>query len=334
MTKISIITTSIYDNLDDVISITVPSLISQTYKDFKWYYFDGQYKQNKKRFNELFHNLPFEVIHAPLLNDWTRPHSWHWEPYNSAVALIDTDYFLRWGRSRQYWPKAIEHSVKFIESGYMIDFVVSVSPNNGRGHDMVDMHLPWEVNIVDDKPSTNSGMFGMNRDDFINKLNGNCEVSVHWMHHEDVELSTRMRFLDMKCKRVHGGLRRFFVKRNRSKLEDCPPDRCGDPYCSSIVDRHYENVRDVLSSSDISMRIMHDGFDFWFCTKCGSVSVGCTMGYFKYLNDRGSAKSPIGINLVGRNLRKLADDVAKLKIIEDKFELIKNSFSNRKYCSA
>ena len=370
--EITLITTSPFRGLEQIEEITVPSLMSQTCKDFVWLYLDGFYHENKQYFSDLKKKLPFPVVHVPLLHDWTRPHQYHWEPYNSAVLLCETKYFLRFGRFRFFHPKTVEdvlsflrkekcvvtlnqkqfHELEFFDNGGIKKNNEQITANyvakwHQEGADkFIDtlnlrQKLEWKVSGL----TCGSGMFASSKSLFIEELNGNDEVGLHFHHFEDVEMSTRLRFLtNTKCFATSYGLARFGHNKSTDKnnyfkdMYNTSKQPCEDASNCLLV-AHKKIAADVETSlreqqlDKYVQKLTLDGIDFYMCPGCDAViPLKVHRHYTECVYKRNLPKSLIGLdNRVGRNLSIVSNDLSSLKTLDSRVQLLHNSYKERKY---
>lgn len=204
---VAVVTTSVYRGLELFEEVTLPSLASQAFKDFVFYFFDGHFEENAERFAKLASGLPFESFHLPLLHATHYPHAFKWEPYNSALLVVKEPIVFRWGMYRRFHPKAVAVAASWTESGRVVDFS---QQQMGPAADLSATKISSDLTKTEATFAPACGMFCATRQDLIEVLNGNDEVGLHWLHFEDVEMGARSAKSGLKMIRIDGWMDRFW----------------------------------------------------------------------------------------------------------------------------
>lgn len=324
MTEITIITTSPFPGVQQMHEVTFPSLMSQTCRDFKWLFLDGFYNRNRDMMRAFQENSPFEIIHVPLMHDRRSPRKYHWEPYNSALLLCDTKFFLRWGRFRSYHPRAVEESLGHLRNNLAVDFA-QAQAEDGAWPSTYDT-LSW---FPIQHPHSSCGMFGMNVEDMIFRMNGNDEVGLHQNHFEDVEMNGRMKNIpEITCMKTENGLVRYLHNKDCDSLlqmEEPARKGCLSPGCPHTAPT-FAGRREAVVRGGHCQKIMINGMDFWTCNNCGAFAPGDADEYRDWVHASGRKQSLIGVAGYGRDLSMVRNAVMKTNILSEKVRIIENSY--------
>lgn len=326
MPSITLITTSPFPGQEQLREVTFRSLTAQTCTDFVWMYLDGCYSANKAIISEFAASAPFPVVHVPLMHDCRTPRHFHWEPYNSALLLCDTEYFLRWGRFRDYHPHAVEDSIRHMSHGFAVDFAQRQAVEEDIGKVGFAGDISWH-----DMPHPHSscGMFGMKTAQAIEIMNGNDEVGLHQNHFEDVEMNGRMRNISgIACKRNENGLIRFRHNKDTAtikQMEKPAAGGCGSPGCPHTAPS-FQGRREAIIAAGHSDRIEINGMDFWSCRRCGGFAPGDADEYRDWVNADNRTRSLIGVGGHGRDLPALRDKISKLGSLASRVAAIEESY--------
>lgn len=342
MSAIAIITTSPFSGLEQINELTIPSLLSQTCKDFTWYYFDGYHKSNKSFFSELQEKVPFKIVHLPLLHAVHYPHDFKWEPYNSALIVIEEEFVLRLGRFRLFHPKSVEFSIQYLNKNQVLDFdqIVINEFTNYEYSFLGEPRFGEETSYF----KSHCGMFAFKKENLIYQMNGNDEVGLHWFHFEDSEMCRRGFYLTMPTTTVFNALVRYNHCKDWTKqsLLDEPVKQ---PYDSplSIYNLRYYNNRspDIWSSESINILnkspfvtfIDYEGMKFGYSEIDNSIVPCGGDVYAQWVLDRRKPKSIIGINglLIGRNVATLYEETKKLASVESRTQFVRDNYLEKRF---
>ena len=324
MSDIALICTSPFSEMDSFKNITLPSLISQTHQNFTFYFLDCHFSHNQQYFKELQDKVKFNIVHSPGLHATHYPHFFTWEQYNSAILLSQEPYFLRFGRFRDYHPKVVEFIVSNLGPGMVFNFPFS-SPQ---------VFIDW--NTVTDfqaTPGSNGGMIAMARETFIQYLNGNDEVGLHWIHPEDVEIYIRI---------INNGLGYIdwspaIIRHDHHKNPEHQPILFDEPipmspYPRDLFGYNTELKQRLTAHPDFDM-FSHEGFDWFYNPKYNILVPSDYNPYLDWIGNR--KKSIIGIHglMFGRNLEKIDNNLQYIDNINERIQRIHDSFRDKEYYS-
>lgn len=318
--NIALLCTSPFCEMDSFKNITLPSLISQTYQNFTFYYLDTFYYHNQQYFQELQDQVKFKIVHAPGLHATHYPHSFTWEQYNSAVLLSQEPIFLRFGRFRSYHPNIVEFVLNTLKPGHVLNFPHSCSPidfNNVREYAIT--HLTW------------GGMIAMTRDEWISILNGEDEVGLHWCHFEDFELVNRIGNNGLRLISFLNAIHRHdhhkdIINQPIPFDKPIPPL----PYPGELLGYNHE-LENRLSSHPDFEPFIHHGFK-WFYNKTHNILIPSNFDeYLEWTGDQ--RQSIIGINnlMMGRNIAKINKDLLGVHTLCERIQWIHDSFTDPIY---
>lgn len=324
MADVTILTTCPFE--DGMLGVTMDTLRNQTCQDFVWLFLDGFYSRNKQAIQEFADSVKFSVTHVPLLHDPSTPHKFHWEPYNSALLLCDTPYFLRFGVFRSFHPQAIADAVGYMRDGSCVDFFQECvqAPVAIFGNDPV-----WEMH---DHPFSTCGMFGMDVETTIYELNGNDEVGLHQHHHEDGELTSRMEQLKRKCMLSKAGLFRYEHDKNPEHMYamEVPTKRpCESPGCPRNAPRLAPERGETIRRYNHCRHFSYRGMSFWRCENCGAFSPEDAVEFRDWPRANREKRSAVGVDGHGRNLGMWRDRLRGLKSLQSRVEMIADSYGRR-----
>jgi len=291
-----------------------------------WIFLDGFYRSNRAAIAEFANTIDFQIVHVPLLHDRSTPRKFHWEPYNSALLLCDTPYFLRMGRFRTFHPDAVGDALAHLRAGRVVDFF---QDECAADHRPQFGNIKWEIH---DHPFTTCGMFGMDVESMVYELNGNDEVGLHQHHHEDGELTSRMEQLNRECALSKNGLVRHEHDKSPSLLlnmDDPAPESCGSPGCPRNAPRLAPERGRIIREHGHCRSVSYRGMIFWKCKCCGAFSPEDAVEYRDWPRKNRETRASMAVEGHGRNLPLWRDRLGRLHLLQSKVEMLQDSFGRR-----
>lgn len=315
------------------------NLAAQTYRDFELIILDISYDDNKDKVVELSTSLGLnDVIHLPTCRAKHVAQHVHWEIFNNSLALASSPWIFQFGIYRYVHRRVIETIIDRASRNICIVFPqnhVEAATLQRTDYDLIESLHGMSADTVPCSYLTQSGFFSINRDVFIDQLNGHTEALTahHWV---DCDLSQRAKNATLNVQQCSKGLLRIdrlpgdlhyhgaLAKTVCShELEDCPWNMFAS---MSYADSH-------LTDNPNTVRIDQQGYGWLQCRRCGILIVETPNAFMEHLDKQKIIKAPINLGGVGRNLRILADDL-RGKTISEKTQILRDSHTNPRYLSA
>lgn len=330
--SISVITTNVYPERIQIATI-IRNLGEQTYKDFEWIFVDAYYLENKEIVKELSQRAGLRrVVHAPFVGGSHVGRQFHWECYNDALLLSSEKHFLRLGVYRYFHHSVVQFAVDQAQNNTWVslrqqdirDFDASLS------HQEIVNRYGLETNTVQkwSQMVSHCGMFSFSRDKMVEICGNNEALIIH--HWEDVDLNCRWTHLgEVKLLSLDNAFLRVYHSKSHPYKAKNYCQHSDNPNCLVWA----KNSHELENYPQPNMEwIEHRGFRWAKCPVCGAVAVGYCDKYFEWLKTEPQALiAPIGVGGVGRDIRILDEDMAKLSTLESKWELLASSHSDPRY---
>lgn len=344
--SISVITTNVFPGHPHVKRI-IKNLGEQTTKDFEWVFVDASHDDNRALVAEMTaaHGIK-NVIHVPFCGATHAGRKFHWECYNNAILLATRPNFLRLGVWRYFHHEVVEFAAAMAAKGIWVNLTQRPGdPTDDMTHQEIVEKYGIEMKSQSERTLMGShcGMFSYNRQKMID-MNGNNEaLTIH--HWEDADLNSRWEQLG-KVKMI--SLEKAFLRiEHRKDTYPYNDPGAGGPYIGKTVcspDKKHTCPYYVNNNHKLSITGPAQGYDlkwvnhrgyFWaHCPDCGMVAVSHDDQYFNLLKtNKDFFDAPINVAGVGRDIRKLQDDLSKLTSMESKLNLLCSSHTDPRYLS-
>ncbi len=255
-----------------------------------------------------------------------------WDIYNNAALLADTDWLLFYGLKRYIHRDSVDTVSTLAEQGYCTN-MYQLRPDNSVTVDNIGNNFNRIEETYDLRPTVHmtpylaqTGFFSIPRETYIHVLNGYSETLLiqHWV---DNEMNTRMTKVPIKSCVMPRGMLRLNSTLGYAAAVVGKSICVGNENCI----RHSMNLRPAENIRvETAPRIVHGGFEWIYCETCGTLAVDKEFDYMEFQLRSPSAKAPINIRGVGRNLSRLATDLSNLAL-PDKLEMISSSHTNPRY---
>lgn len=344
--SVSVITTNVFPGQPHIKRI-IKNLSEQTNKDFEWVFVDAFYDSNRGIVAQMTASLGIKyVIHVPFCGATHVGRKFHWEGYNNAILLATRPAFLRLGVWRYFHHEVVEFVAQMASRGIWVNLTQRPGEiTDDLSHQQIVEKYAMEIRSQSERDhmSSHCGMFSFNRQKMID-MNGNneCLLIHHW---EDADLNSRWVQLG-RTKMI--SLEKAFLRIEHRK--DSFPYNLADlggPYLGKTVcgpeKQHTcpyyvkNNHKLVITGPQQGYKIKwveHRGYLWAHCPDCGTVAVSHDDQYFELMKtNKEFFYAPINVAGVGRDIRKLQDDMKKLTSMESKLNLLCSSHTDSRYLS-
>lgn len=343
---ISIITTNVFPGQPHVNRI-IKNLGVQTTKDFEWVFVDAFHDSNKLLVAELtaIHGIK-HVVHVPFCGATHAGRKFHWEGYNNAILLATRPVFLRLGMWRYFHHEVVEFVTSMAAKNLWVNLTQRAGDvTDDMSHQQIIERFGMDIKTRSEKDHMEShcGMFSFDRQKMID-MNGNNEaLTIH--HWEDCDLNSR--WVQLGKTRLISLEKAFLRIEHRKDTYPYNQSDLGGPYIGKTVcppeKKHtcpyYVHNNQKLSitgpAQGYNLKWVDDrGYPWAHCPDCGLVAVSHDEQWFELLKtNRAFLDAPINVAGVGRDIRKLQNDLGKLTAMESKLTLLCSSHTDPRYLS-
>lgn len=336
MNSLSIITVNAYPSATHV-NLMLRNLAAQTFTDFDVVLMDRYYFANRDWVAETCKDLRLRVTHTPACEDRHVGRTTHWELYNNALVLAQSDWVVYYGVFRYLHRQAIEAAVQRASKGICTVFHQMHTDEIIHTWPFEDIETVFKMDVRAQRTDGlhHSGFFAIKREWAVDWLNGyNDALLIH--HWADVDSGARARHCSFTVDIMPQALIRIA---NRPSMPhyamDQHPD-FGKPVCRESDNPHciaheINRLRSVRRIEYPVKRIEFKGFEWAVCDICGTLGAEDDAAYIRHLMaDKSLVRAPVNLHGVGRNLSILAEDL-KGQTLSERVSVVAASHTNLRY---